>query len=211
MKKNFLTGLAILLPAVVTLIVVVFIVNLLTAPFLGMVKGILIHYDLLDHRLLIFNGEQVLAFSSKILILISLIIITLLIGAIGRIFFIRYLFRFGDYLIHRIPLINKIYKAAQDVVQTLFHQEKTSFSQVVLVPFPQSNSYSIGLITSNLTTTGSTSNEYVSVFVPATPNPTMGFVLLFRSEQLILVDMKVEDALKFIVSCGVMYSGFYNR
>ncbi len=208
MKKLFLTGLAILLPVVVTIIVIGFIVNILTAPFLGVVEGILIHYDLLDHKFLFFSGKQVLLLSSKILILLGLVASTLLIGFVARFFFVHYLFRFGDYLIHKIPLINKIYKATQDVVHTLFNKEKTSFSQVVLVPFPHSNSYCIGLITSNLATTGLHKDEFISVFVPGTPNPTMGFVLLFKQDQMINVDMGVDDAFKFIVSCGVIFSGF---
>lgn len=210
MKKLFMTGLAILLPMVVTLIIVVFILNLLTKPFTGFVQELLDYYDLLDKPFWIFNSSEILIISSKIIVLFFIISLTILIGFIARLVLIRYFFRVGDWLIHQIPLVNKIYKAIQDTLQTVFSTEKkANFSQVVLVPFPHPKSYSIGLTTSQSKEESDLEHrDLISVFVPGTPNPTMGFMLLFRKDQLIPIDMRVEDAFKFLVSCGVMLTDF---
>ena len=120
-----------------------------------------------------------------------------------------YYFFFGqlsDKILNKIPLINKVYKTTQDIVKTLFITDKNSFKQVVMVPFPYKGTYSIGLVSRDSPETArqSVNKDLVSVFVPTTPNPTTGFLLLFKREDLILLDMKTEDAVKYIVSCGVI-------
>lgn len=211
MKKNFLTGLVILLPIALTFWILMFLVNLLTNPFINTVNKIFSHYDLQGTSFLFFTGEDLLAGLARILILVALFGLLVIAGFLTRHFFLKPILNFGDTLIHRIPLINKIYKAAQDVVNTLFSEEKTSFSQVVLVPFPHSKSLCLGLVPGVGISTDS-SVEYhdkVSIFVPGTPNPTMGFMLLYAKDQIIPTDMRVDDALKFIVSCGVIVDEKY--
>jgi uncharacterized membrane protein len=128
------------------------------------------------------------------------------VGFLGKIFFVHYFVRFGEYVIHNIPVVNKIYKAIQDIVHTIFGHSEQRFSSVVLVPFPHSETYSIGLVTSGAIPSASDPeyHQRVSVFVPGTPNPAMGFMLLFPKDQLLPVDMEVHDALKFVISCGVI-------
>lgn len=206
MKKHFLTGLAILLPSVLTVILVMFIINFLTKPFIGIMQSLLIKYDIFDHPFLFFSGSQVLFFSSKLLALFFLIGLTLLLGFIGRIVLFNYVFKVGDYIIHRIPIINKIYKAIQDVTHTIFKPESKSFTQAVLVRFPHSKTLAVGLISSEKLPQESDLqfHDLISVFVPGTPNPSMGFMLMYKREQLIFLDAKVEDAFKFVVSAGVI-------
>lgn len=206
MKKHFITGLALLLPAVVTILVFLFIINFLTKPFVGIVEYGLDYYDLLDKPALFFTRQQVITFFSKFFILIALFFFVVLIGFLGRLVVFHYLLRFGNFIIHKIPFINKIYKAAQDVIGTIFQDKTTNFSQVVLIPFPTSESLSVGFVTNDPESSQPSQDRYgnVSVFVPATPNPTIGFMLLFKKSQLIFIDMSVEDALKFVISCGVM-------
>ena len=135
---------------------------------------------------------------------------TVLLGMIARWFFVHYLIRFWDYVFHRIPFVNTVYKACQDVINTMFASKTKSFKQVVLVPFPYADSRSVGLVTQeNLKGLGKDKEaEYVAVFVPTTPNPTSGFLLLFESKDITYVDMKVEDAFKYVISCGVILSSF---
>ncbi len=203
MKKYFITGLAILLPAVLTAMIFVFIINLLTKPFVGIIEDILRHYH-------VFSSRQLITLVSKLVIMTLLFAITFLIGFLARILIFHYLFRLGNYILHRIPLINKIYKAIQDVITTIFHENSSKFSEVVLIPFPTEDSLCLGLITNDPITKQPKEDAYgnISVFVPATPNPTIGFVLLYRREQMVALDMTVEEAIKFVVSCGVMSSGF---
>lgn len=198
MKKNFITGLAILLPVVFTILIIGFLIRILTGPFMYLTQEAL-------HSVGFITNESFLRLGSQTLILIFLLGVTLLIGFLGSQFFVRYLFKWADHLLHRIPLVNKIYKALQDIVQSLFHSDKPSFSQVVLVPFPNARSKSIGLVTRHdLPEKTGTFSDVISVFVPGTPNPTMGFMLMYRRDQLVFLDITVEQAIKFVVSCGVI-------
>lgn len=206
-KKHFLTGVAILLPIVLTAIIVAFILNVLTKPFMGTIYSILRYYDLFNKPVLLFSGQQVLTLTSKVLALILLASVTMVLGSFGRLFFVKYLFSLIEKVIQYIPVVNKIYKATKDVVNTVFASDNHAFSQVVLVPFPHDRTSSIGFISRNDLPDGSEAHyqDLVSVFLPATPNPTVGFMLLFKKEQLVKVEMSVEEALKFIISCGVIY------
>src|SRR5262249_34263523 len=111
----------------------------------------------------------------------------------------------GDYLIHKIPLINRIYKLSQDVVHTFFGTGKPAFTKVVWVPFPEKKSYILGMIASDSLHAESDPKftDNVSIFVPCAPNPIFGFMMIYKRDQLITLDISTEEALKFIVSCGV--------
>lgn len=208
MKKYFTTGLAILLPIVLTILIVTFFVNLLTNPFMGLIDNILLHYDPSYSEWL--HSSHAFRLFSQLFILVFLTVLTVLVGFFGRLFLVDYLFRLGDAIFHRLPLVNKIYKATQDVAQGLFSSSSKSFSQVVFVPFPSRESLSIGLVTKESISIEfeKEHNHFVPVFVPGTPNPSVGFMLMFNRDELIFVNMKVEDAMKFIVSCGVVMSDF---
>lgn len=210
MNKYFFTGLILLLPVTLTALLIIFIINVLTNPFIEPVSAIFSHYNIFNQPFLFLSGSQVLKVATKFVILLSLFALTLLAGVVGRLLFFNAIFRYADFILHRIPLVNRIYKTAQDIVKTIFTSEKPSFSTAVLVPFPSAKSYNIGFITSENMPEESDSHhrDLVSVFVPGTPNPTMGFVLLFKKEQLIPLNMTVEEALKFVISCGVMCPDF---
>lgn len=213
MKKYFLTGLVILLPVVLTIVIVRFLVNILTKPFVGVVSNALDYYGILNKQFLFFNEKQMLITSSKIIILVGLLLLAVLVGMLTRLVFIKYIARSGDFILHRIPVIKTIYKSTQDVMTTLLvkdeTQPKVNFSKVVLVPFPHSKAYTMGLITNPLIKDSNVvESDTISVFVPGTPNPAMGFMLLFARDKVIPVNLRVEDALKFIVSCGVICPSF---
>ncbi|MCB1213408.1 MAG: DUF502 domain-containing protein [Chlamydiia bacterium] len=206
MKKNFFSGLIFLLPLIVTLYLSSFLLDFLTAPFMG-----LIHWAVAS-----INGSFALEFSGRSLALILLVsrvialfffvLVVMIIGFLTRSYFVRVLIQSGNWIFHRLPFVNKIYRATQDVTHTLLHQEESHFSQVVMVPFPNSKGRSLGFIThkSSNPSKGTKTSGLVSVFIPAIPNPTVGFLLLYREDQLIRLDMDVEQAFKCILSCGVI-------
>lgn len=196
MKKYFLTGIATLLPIVITAALTLFLINLFTKPFLGGVHALL---NMLD---LSAGLKTFLLMISRLIVLVILFFVIIFVGYMTRWYVIHGLIRLSDKILHRIPLVNKVYKASQEVVDTLFSGKKTSFKQVVSVPFPHEGGRSIGLVTHDPSEEGS---QLISVFVPAIPNPTMGFLLLFRPEQITPLDMTVEEAFKGIVSCGIMF------
>lgn len=206
MKKYFLTGLVILLPLAVTIAVLLFLINFLTQPFIGVVSTVLSKMNLLNRNLLFLSSEHLVRYTSQLVILILLFIITVLLGAITRWFVINSLFRLGDKIIHRIPIVNTVYKTTQDIIKTLFSTDKNSFKQVVMVPFPREGVYVIGLVARDApeVCSHSVNNDLVSVLIPTTPNPTTGFLLMYPRKQLLCIDMRPEDAIKYIVSCGVI-------
>ncbi|WP_075882854.1 DUF502 domain-containing protein [Candidatus Protochlamydia sp. W-9] len=211
MKKYFITGLVILLPAALTIGVVIFIFNLLTTPFLGIVKIVFEQYGLFERGFLFLNSEQFQNILAQILILTSLFFITILLGLIGRWFFFRSVIKFAEYLFRNIPLVNTVYNTCKDVIKTLFNSKANSFKQVVLVRFPNPSTYSIGFITKEgLLGLHNTPFENSSiVFIPTTPNPTSGFLLVYRQEDILYLDMKVEEAFKYIISCGMITPSFH--
>lgn len=205
MKKYFLTGLATLLPLAVTVYVVTFVIHLLTRPFMGVVTHLLSRLPISSFG--IITSEQLIRTISEALILIALFLFLLLLGMIGRWFFINALIRLGDKILHKIPLVNKVYKTAKDIIQTLFISGKNSFKQVVLLQFPHKGCYCIGLVTSHSPKSCSElrNNELITVFIPTTPNPMTGFLLMSPRSDLIYLDMKSDEAIKYVVSCGVIH------
>lgn len=206
MKKYFITGLVLLLPLTLTVLIVAFVVNFLTKPFMGLVVKILSETKMQQIHTHILSSEQIVKYGSQIIILIGLVLFTIVLGLFARWFIFKALIKLSDKILHRIPLVNKVYKTTQEIVKTLFITDKNSFKQVVMVPFPRKGMYSLGLVSrkSPDTCMEAVKKELISVFVPTTPNPTTGFLLLFNKEDLIYLDMKTEDAIKYIVSCGVI-------
>ncbi|NGX37581.1 MAG: hypothetical protein K1000chlam2_00737 [Chlamydiae bacterium] len=209
MKKHFITGLVILLPLTVTILVLGFLVRFLTQPFFGLVSNFLAQLNIVNKGFLFLSPDQVIKYFSQFLILITLFLITICLGMITRWFFINALFRLGDKILHRIPIVNTVYKTTQEIIKSLFVSDKNSFKQVVMAPFPSPGSYMIGLISREAPPNCSkaVNDELISVLIPTTPNPTTGFLIMFRKKDLVYLDMKPEEAIKCIVSCGVIHPG----
>ena len=206
MKKYFITGLIILLPLAVTVAIVAFTVNFLTKPFMGLVAHLLSKYSIATKGFLVFTPEQVVRYSSQLIILVGLVFATFILGMIARWFFFKSLLSLSDSILHRIPLVNKVYKTSQEIIKTLFSSDKNSFKQVVMVPFPQTGIYAIGLVArdSPKECTAFAKADLISVLIPTTPNPTTGYLLMYKKEDVFYLQMKPEDAIKYIVSCGVI-------
>lgn len=206
MKKYFITGLVILLPLAFTVAIIAFFVNLLTDPFMGLIRSILSYFNLIESGFLFFTAEQIQYYASKIIILVVLVALTVILGALARWYFFHTLIRLWEFALRRIPLVRTIYKTCQDVINTIFTNKTNSFKQVVLAPFPTPNAKSIGFITREATIYNNDSSQTMltTVFVPTTPNPTSGFLMMYPSSELIYLDIKVEDAFKYIISCGVI-------
>jgi len=209
MKKHFVTGLVILLPLVVTIGVLIFLINFLTQPFIGLVSTLLKDFGIINRGFLFFSPEQLMRYGSQAIILVLLFLLTVGLGVLTRWFLLHALFRLGDKILHRIPIVNTVYKTTQDIIKTLFVSDKETFKQVVMVPFPCPGTYVLGLISreSPLVCSQAAQAELISVLVPTTPNPTTGFLMMFKKEDLIYIDIKPEDAIKYIVSCGVIVPG----
>lgn len=202
MKKYFITGLVILLPLAVTIALVAFIINVLTQPFIGVIEQFLESFDWYT------KYKALTHFVLQILLLFAIFFFTVLLGFLARVVVFKSFLSLYDYILHRIPIIKTVYKATQQVIKTIFGSSSRSFKQVVMVPFPTQGAYCIGLVSSPapVLCEKTVGVPLVTVFVPTTPNPTSGFLMMYREEEVIYLDMKIEDAFKYIISCGVITS-----
>ncbi|MDR1254645.1 MAG: DUF502 domain-containing protein [Puniceicoccales bacterium] len=195
-KRSFITGLFVLLPLGVTFFVIQILLNKVGHPASTLFFGNWIKN--LDKQWI-----------ECILNLISVVVVIAFIACFGwfsKYFLGKCFLRFTEKLISNVPLINSVYKTVKQLVDTLAQDKKTLFQKAVLVEFPRQGLYSVGFLTSD--SQGEiykkTSEEVYSVFVPTTPNPTTGFLLMVPKEQVITLDMSIGDAMKMIISGGAI-------
>lgn len=210
MKKYFVTGLVTLLPVAVTLALVAFVFNLLTGPFVGVVSEILESLGVGDRGFFFLGAKPTIRLLSQILVLIVLVVCTTFLGFLARWYFLHSLIGFGERILQRIPIISSVYNACKDVVNTVLTADTGAFKQVVICPYPNPETRALGLVTQDQIPAirAGVEEKVIAVFVPTTPNPTSGFLILYRQEDLVYLDMAVEDAFKYIISCGVVTSPF---
>jgi len=128
------------------------------------------------------------------------------VGLLARNYFGKRVIEWTDSALLRIPLLNKIYGATKQVNDAFSSGNKTAFRTVVLVEYPRPGVYSVGFITSepNEEIRAKTKEKVVCVFVPTTPNPTGGFLVLVPEDQVTKLEMSVADGIKYIISLGAI-------
>lgn len=138
-------------------------------------------------------------------VVVLLIVITL-IGALTAGFIGRYVVRLGENILARMPVIRSVYGSVKQILETVLQQQSQAFRQAVLVEYPRRGIWAIGFITGE--TEGEVQNltneEVTNVFLPTTPNPTSGFLLFVPREDLVVLDMSVEEAVKMVISGGIV-------
>jgi uncharacterized membrane protein len=134
------------------------------------------------------------------------LVLVTVIGRFARNYLGRQMIRTVDQLMFRVPLLNKIYGTVKQVNEAFSSGKKSSFKQVVLVEYPRHGLYSVGFITSDDHPEASArlGRKVVGVFVPTTPNPTGGFLLVVPETDVILLDMSVAEGIKYIISLGAI-------
>ncbi len=203
-RRIFLPGLVIFLPLCITYIIFSFLVNVITNPFHDIVHSLLIDFGMANNGLWGFTQAEVNTIISRALIIISLGLLLVLIGAISHRFAVKLFLYINDLVIGKLPIIGSIYSASKDFTHALFSPKSETFTQVVLVPYPSPIHRAIGLVTATLENDflPSSSKKMISVLIPGTPNPTNGYVLLYPQEEVIYLNMSAKEALRFIMSCG---------
>jgi uncharacterized membrane protein len=202
-QANFWAGLAIVLPAVISLAVL----RWLFGTIANITDTLLIFLPTKLTHQADGNGPMYWYWS-----LVALVLAIFLIGTVGllaRNYFGRKMIEWVDSALLRIPLLNKIYGATKQVNDAFSSSNKTAFRTVVLVEFPHPGVRSIGFITSDQLEEVEvrTGQKMVCVFVPATPNPTSGFLMMVPEEKAIKLEMSVPDAIKYIISLGALLPG----
>jgi uncharacterized membrane protein len=204
-KKYLLTGLIILLPLALTVMIIFFLFDFFTGPFVPIVSTIITKLEAVYHFTL---PVWIAMFISRVLALILLCIFILLLGALARWLLLRNLFHLGHLLISRIPFVKTIYKVSRDIFSALFSSEgKKAFKYPVIFPFPFPPSQAIGFQAGEVAEEcqQKIKTPLVSVFMPTSPHPISGFLFLVPEKDVRKIEMTNEDAVKFLVSCGIIH------
>jgi uncharacterized membrane protein len=197
-RANFFAGLALVLPAVISAAVLVWIirnVSNLTNTLLFFLPGSWTHEALPNGQL----GD--IQWYWSLVALALAIVLVCLVGRYGRNYFGRKAIEWIDGAIMRVPLMNKIYSTVKQV-NSSFSSNKSAFKKVVLVTFPHSRSRAVGFVTGEQKGLGP--ENLISVFIPTTPNPTSGFLVLVPESEIIKLEMSVADGIKFTISLGAL-------
>lgn len=173
--------------------------------------------DLMDRSLLLlpmkYRPEQLFGFNIPGLGIILTLLVLLLTGVLAANYLGRQMVSFWESILHRIPLVRSIYSGAKQVAETLFSDSSQSFKKVLLIEYPRKGLWSLAFLTSDRLeeVQGRTEKEVICVFVPTTPNPTSGFIILVPKDDVVELDMEVEQALKMIISLGVVVPPWRRR
>ncbi|MBS0309122.1 MAG: DUF502 domain-containing protein [Proteobacteria bacterium] len=192
MRKYFVTGLLILVPLAITLWVLNLIISTMDQTLLLLPEA--------------WRPENFLHVRIPGLGVILTLLIVFLTGLATRNFIGKKVVKLWELALARIPVVNAIYSSVKQVSDTLLSSSGNAFRKALLVRYPHQQSWTIAFLTG--TPGGDVKNhlqgDYVSVYVPTTPNPTSGFFLMMLKADTIELDMSVDEALKYIVSMGVV-------
>ena len=194
LRKYIIAGLLVWLPFAATIVIVKLLI------------------DLMDKTILVLPPEwqpaNLLGFSIPGFGFILAISILLLTGVLAANLFGRRFVEMWERVLNRIPLVRSIYSSVKQISSTIFNPSGKSFRKVVMLQYPRKGLWSIGFLTNDNLGGEMTAidDRLVSVFIPTTPNPTSGFIIMVRSQELTELDMNIEEAFKFIISMGVIIS-----
>jgi uncharacterized membrane protein len=187
LRRYFFTGLLVLLPVVVT-------VSVLWRFFFAL-------DDILGRFVETYLGRSVPGVG-----LVALIALILGIGAVASNFLGKRVIRIGERLVVRVPLMGWIYRTTKQLFSTILEERGESFRKVVLVSYPQKGTYSVAFVTSESPTSveSELGKGFVTVFLPTTPNPTSGFLLVVPAEDVIPMNLSVDEGLRLVISAGAL-------
>jgi uncharacterized membrane protein len=191
-KKYLITGLLIWIPLAITFMVLAWIIGTLDKILLWLPS------HLQPHALLGFNLPGIGVVLSVLIVFITGLTAANVLG--------QKLIQFWEALLARIPVVKSIYYSVKQVSDTLFSSSGQAFRKALLVQYPRQGSWTIAFLTG--TPGGDAARhlqgDYVSIYVPTTPNPTSGFFLMMPTADVIELNMSVDEALKYIISMGVV-------
>lgn len=192
LKKYFITGLLIWIPVAITAWVLAMIVNIMDQSLL------LLPATIRPEALMGFYIPGIGAILTLLVVFITGLVATNIIG--------QRLILFWEGVLTRIPVVKSIYYSVKQISDTLFSGSGEAFRKVLLVRYPHPEAWSVAFLTSTPATSISAvvDEEHVGVFIPTTPSPVNGFFFFVRKSDTIELDMSVDDALKYIISMGVV-------
>ena len=200
LRNNFLTGLIICAPVAITI--------WLTWSFVQWADSWVNPYIPWQ-----YNPERFLPFAIPGFgLLVALIFITL-VGILAKNLIGRSIVRFGESILHRMPLVRTLYKSLKQIFESVLNDQSSSFRKVGLIEFPAPGTWTLGFLSSDAKgeiayRLADTGEEIVTVFVPPTPVPTAGFLLFVPKSKIRMLDMSVEQATQLLISGGLVIPEF---
>jgi uncharacterized membrane protein len=197
-RNYFITGLAVVLPAFLTLIVLKWFVLAINSALLHPIVRFMEPHI----------GSKVTLFLANITLFCLIVLFIMFCGFATRILLMHKFFGWWEKVLKGTPLINKIYGAAKELSAAFFRGNKGLFSRVVVIEYPRPGLFAIGFVTAEAVNPSAvkkdTGGPLVSVYVPTTPNPATGVFVFVKKSELIASDLTVEDAMKLIISGGAI-------
>lgn len=192
LKKIFLTGIVAIIPVVISVYIFFFL--------LGVIDNFL---NVIPARI---HPDRLLGFHIPGLGIIFVVLLIFFTGLVTQSYLGGKLLKAGDRLFHNIPLFRNIYQPTKQVIESLFSGKVRNFRGVVLVEFPRKGIYTLGFVTGETRGEADMKTEggCINVFVPTTPNPTSGYYIIIPEKEVIHMDMTVEEAIKIIISSGLV-------
>ena len=194
MRGNFLTGLVIVLPTILTFYVVWAFAGFVDSRILPLIPDA---FNPLTRYNIQIPGVGIIVF----------VIFTTIAGAIAKGYVGRQIVRLVEAVVDRTPIIRWIYNGAKQIIETVLNQRNASFQTACLVEYPRKGIWAVAFIST--TTKGEVlrkagQDEMCSIFLPTTPNPTSGFLLFVPRRDVIPLDMEIDDAAKLVISAGLV-------
>tara|TARA_B100001063_G_scaffold137616_1_gene128582 strand:- start:71 stop:700 length:630 start_codon:yes stop_codon:yes gene_type:complete len=192
LQKYLIAGLLVWLPIVITVLLFRFLITLMDQTLILLPSQI--------------RPEAVIGFKLPGLGLILTLLVLIITGIFAANFVGKSMVNFGEKIFKKIPIVRSVYSAAKNFADIVFSDTGQSFKKVLLIQYPRKGVYSLAFQTS--TNLGEvqkkTGSDVVCTFVPTTPNPTSGFIIILPKADVIEMDMEVDEAFKMIVSLGVV-------
>jgi uncharacterized membrane protein len=189
-RRYFLAGLLVLVPILATFFIIKFMVDLVDRSLL-----------LLPHQL---QPDQVFGVHIPGLGLLFTLILVFITGMLVTNFFGRWVFTVGESFLNRIPLVRSIYSGVKQILNTVLASSGEAFRKVLLIEYPRKGIWTIAFQTGSGFVLPNSPEGLVSVYVPTTPNPTSGFLLLLPRKDIIELNISIEQGLKLVISLGVV-------
>jgi uncharacterized membrane protein len=195
-KKNMIAGLLVTIPVALTYIILDFVVtwvDRMMAPVIPKIIG--------EPGVKLLEQYPVPGIG-----FLFLVLFIVLVGLLATNFFGKKLFSFGELILHNIPFVRVIYVSIKKVVDTISQARTPTFEKMVLVTYPRLGLKVLGIVACDTqgTVLDKVENDSVNVFVPTSPNPTTGFLLVVPRREIDFLEMSVEDGLKMIISFGLV-------
>jgi uncharacterized membrane protein len=192
LRAYFLTGIVVAAPLAITAWITLWFINFIGRRMAPLIKPFIPE-----------SFDFVVPVAGVLLMICALT----LLGALATNLAGRSIVHYGERLLARVPVVRTIYKALKNIIETLIHQGRGTFTKAGLIQYPRAGLWSVVFIATNVKgeiSERTQSEEMVSVFLPTIPNPTTGFLIFVPRKEIMVLDMSVEDAAKLILSVGLV-------